>query len=541
MRRNQKVVFQPGTYHSFRLGIDKIVDAIRPTLGPVPRQVAIAPRTRTDRPELLDSGGMIARRLLEFPDRSEDMGAMFVRHLIWRQYEQAGDGAATAAVLFQSLFNQGARYIAAGGNTQRLRLHLEAAMCHVLDDLDARRFHVEGKARLAGIAESICYDPPLAATLGEIFDIVGGFGRVDIRPGRSDAIEREYVEGMYWEQSGVLSRYMYTDEVRSRVELQDAAIVISDLEIHEPRDLAPLVLMAQQAGIRRLVLLVSHLADAAIPWVLAASKDLDKLHMIAVKTPEVHVDDQAAALEDLAVLAGGRPLLRAAGDSLRSIKPDHLGHARRVWADRNYLGIIGGKGDPRLLRRHLAQLKERFKVLDDDESRRRTEKRIGKLLGGSATLWVGGNADHHIEMRKELAERTATAMRGALREGVVAGGGVAMLQCRHSLRRMLEQTTDPDARAAYGCLIHALGEPFRTIVANAGYEPRSVLARDPHGEQGLGLDARTGAVVDVAAAGIFDAASVVSSAVRTAISGAALALTIDVLVHSKRREVSINP
>ena len=531
--KGQRVVFQPATYQGIQRGINQMVEAIRPTLGPRPRIVAID-RILDDRmPELLDDGATIAKRIIQLPDRDEDMGAMLVRDFLWRLQDQVGDGTATAAVLFQSIYNESVRYLASGGNAMRLRSYLERGMRAILDHLTGMTVHLAGKEKLAQIAQAICYDPPLARLLGEIFDIIGEYGRLEIRPGRSRDLEREYVEGMYWER-GLFSREMITDHNRLRTELENAAILVSDLEIEDPRQLLPVITLAIEAGIRSLLIVASKLSEGAIALLLA-NNDPEKLQAIAVKTPGWGRDEQAWALEDLAVLTGGRPFVRVAGDTFSQVKPQDFGHARRVWADRRNFGVVGGKGKPQALRQHLATLRASFERTDEPVLRENLRARIGKLMGGSATLWVGGATELEITARQELAKRTAAAMRGAMMEGVLPGGGVSLLACRPVLQRMLDQSTDPDERAACRILIRAVAEPIRTIVANAGYDASEIMADIKLAGSGYGFDVTSGQVVDMMEAGIWDAAIVQKSAVYGAITTAALALTIDVLVHRQEQ------
>jgi chaperonin GroEL len=216
-----------------------------------------------------------------------------------------------------------------------------------------------------------------------------------------------------------------------------------------------------------------------------------------------------------------------------------LGHARRAWANRSYFGIVGGKGDPRALRKHIVNLRVAFSQAEDPAVRKKLRERIGKLMGGSATLWVGAASELEITARKELAQRTADALRGAIMEGVLAGGGVSLLACRPVLQRALDQSTDADERAAYRILTKAMTEPIRTIIANAGYDASEIMAETKRAEPGHGFDVRSGQIVDMAQAGIFDAASVQAEAVRSAVAGAALALTVDVLVHRRKPEGSL--
>ena len=540
-RRTQRVVFQPAAYRGMQRGINQIVEAIRPTLGPCPRLVAIDRVLSGKMPELLDDGGVIARRIIQLPNHDEDMGAMFIRHLLWRLHERVGDGTATAAVLFQSVYNQGVRYVVSGGNAIQLRRYLEEGMQLILSELSSMAVTLEGKEKLAQIAESICYDPSLAKMLGEIFDIIGEYGHLEIRSGRSRELEREYVEGMYWE-GGILSREMITDHAKLRAEMTNASVLISDLDLEDPRELLPVLEMAKRAGVRALLIVASKLVDMVTALLLSASREPQAFQVVAAKTPGETPTDQAAAMEDLAILTGGRSLVKVAGDTLRGVKPEDLGQVRRAWADRNYLGIVGGKGDPRALRTHIGNLRAAFARATEADLRQRLQKRIGKLMGGSAVLWVGGATELEIERRKALAQRTTDALRGAVREGVVPGGGVALLACRPALQQMLAQSTEGDERAAYVILMKAMEEPIRTIIANAGYDASEIMAEVKLAGPGHGFDVKSEQVVDMAQAGIFDVAAVQKAGVHGAIAGAALALTIDVLIHHKKpEEVAAKP
>jgi chaperonin GroEL len=389
--------------------------------------------------------------------------------------------------------------------------------------------HLSGQEQLAQIAESICYDPALAKLMGEIFDIIGEYGRLEIRAGRGRELEREYVEGMYWER-GLASREMITDHTRVRTEFENAAILISDLDIEQPQQLFPALELALRAKIGALLIVANKLSDNAIGFLLANKKP-EQFQVVAVQTPGYSKEEQAAALEDLAILTGGRPFIKVAGDTFEAIKVEHFGRARRVWADPRNFGIIGGKGDPRALRQHIATLRAAYSGSEDTVLQGKLLGRIGKLLGGSATLWIGGATELEINARLELAERTAAAMRGAMMEGVVPGGGLALLSCRQALQQQLEKAADTDERAAYRILLTALEAPLRTLVSNAGYDSSEVLAQINLAGPGYGFDVVSGQVVDMIRAGIWDAAVVQKSAAYAAIASGALALTIDVLVH----------
>jgi chaperonin GroEL len=542
MRKGQspQVVFQPQAYRGMQRGINQMVEAVRPTLGPLPRFVAIDRAADSRTPELLDSGATIARRILELPDRDADMGAMFLRHVLWKVHEKVGDGTATTAVLLHSIYNQGVRYLASGGNAMVLRRHLEEGMHVILNELAGMTAQVEGKRILAQVAESICYDPPLARLLGEIFDIIGEYGQLDIRSGRSRELEREYVEGIYWE-GGLLSREMITDHAKLRTEMHNAAILVSDLALEDPRQVVPVLEMAHGAGIRALLIIATQLSSSVTAVLLSASREPEKFQVIAAKTPGMTSTDQAMAMEDLAILTGGRPLVKIAGHTLNGLMLEDLGRARRVWADRTYSGIVGGRGDPHALRAHIASLRSAFGQATDKDLRQKLQKRIGRLMGGSATLRVGGTTETEIKVRRELAERTADALRGVVREGMLPGGGVSLLACRPSLQQRLECSAGADERAAYQILTRATEAPIRTILTNAGYDASEVMAEIRLAGNGHGFDVRSRQVVDMVQAGIWDAAAVLKTAVRSAVSGAALALTTDVLVHHKQPPRSTEP
>jgi len=506
-----RVVFNPQVHQGMLRGIEQIVNAVRPTLGPFPRLVLYdKSATSSSPPEFLDDAGTIARRVIQIKGRDADVGAMLVRHMLWTLREEVGDGTATAAVIFDSLYRSGLRYLAAGANAMRLRPHLEAGLREILTKLD------------------------------EMSRPIGPYGRLEIRKGHGRHYDREYVEGMYWD-TGLLSRAFVVDTARQRVELENPFILISDLEIEDPRELVPVFALCVREGIKDLLIVSRKMSETLIGMLVynREQKKLD-LNIIGVKTPGVSVTDQRTALMDMAVLTGGRPFLREAQDSLRAIKLADLGRARRIWAERGHFGIIGGGGDPRKLREHIAQLRTRHADTTDLEERERVQARIGKLLGGSATLYVGATTETELDYKKEWAKRVADAMRGALREGVVPGGGVALFACRAHLLEKAAQSEEFEAQAAYRMLAEAMEMPMRVLLENAGYVASEALSRLHGLGPSSGLDVRSGEVVDMWEAGILDITTVVKAAVRGAVSTAALALTTDVLVHRAAAPQALN-
>ena len=526
------VVFQPRSSVGMRRGIDRLVAAIRPTLGPIHRNVLIEQQSRQGLPELLDNGAVIARRIIELPDRDEDMGAMYLRQLLWSMYESVGDGTATAALIFHSIYKQGLRFIAAGGDAMRLRGQLERCAPLILDRLQQMTFTLEGKEDLSRLAETICHEPALAQVLGEIFDIVGEFGQLDIRVSPGRKIEREYVEGMYW-SGGLFSREMASQPGSARAELEDCAILATDLEIKEPMAMLHVLDVAQSAGIRSMLLVASSVSDRALS-VLLMQPNREKVRVVATKAPAESSDERREGLEDLGILSGGRLFLQATADTLNSLKADDFGMARRAWADQDRFGITGGKGDPRRVRHHLGILRSTFAACDSPQRRRRLQERIGRLLGGSAVLSIGHPSSIAAQAQKDLAEHTAEAMRGAMRNGVLPGGGAALLACRPLFQQKLRRTSDEYEGAACRIVAHALEAPTRVLLENAGLDPVEVLNELAASAEGCGYDTVGHRVVNMAEAGIVDSGSVIAEAVSRAISGAALALTVDVLVHRSK-------
>ncbi|MBN2469364.1 MAG: hypothetical protein JXN59_01470, partial [Anaerolineae bacterium] len=457
MKQKQRpgVVFQPRVHATIGKGINTIVDAVKPTLGPVAGVVAIDYINKSNsRPELIDNGGMIARRIIEISDRDQDMGAMLTRSMILRQYEEVGDGTATTAVLFQAIYNAGVRYLAAGANAMRLRHYLEQALPLILAELDSLTFRVEGQAALSSVAESLCHDAEMAELMGEIFEMVGEYGQLDIRKGHGRGLKREYIEGIYY-NTGLFSREMLDDGDPVRTEYQNPAIFLSDFELEDPRELYPVLKVAADAGVTALVVILRGMSDQAMSVILA-NKRIDKFKAIAIKLPGLNAEDRMAALQDLSVLTGATPILKATGDSLERVTQQHFGQARRVWAERRLFGLIGGRGNPRQLRQHFANLESSYLRAKDAGQRTRIQERIGRLMGGSATLWIGGATEPEIEVRKALAERTALVMRTTVRDGVVPGGGLALMRCRALVEQRGRAAADADERAAYHILAEAL-------------------------------------------------------------------------------------
>lgn len=542
MKAKQKpgVVFQPHVHHRLQRGIDKLVNAIRPTLGPLACGVAIDPLNDAETlPEFLDDGGLIARRIIELPNRGEDMGAMLLRGMLLRQYERVGDGTATAAVLFKAIFDAGLRYIAAGGNSMQLRRYLESLTPCILDELDRMVFRLEGETALTRMAMSVCHDEALASIMGEAFDLIGEFGRLDVREGYGRGLTREYVEGTYF-HTGLLSRTNLPEDSTQKLIYENPSVFLSDFDIDDHRELFPILQAANVSSTESLVIIVRSLSEKAIALLTAHNK-MDKFKVAAVKLPGLNADDRMAAVDDLSRLTGAKPYLTVVGNRLESMTASDFGTARRLWADMRSFGLVGGGGNPAKLREHIRILKTRYHNLPDKDDRKKLQERIGNLLGGAITVYVGGFTEPDIKNRKSIADRTGLALRSAIQEGVVPGGGIALLNCREMLQQQRAYITDTDHRAAYNILIEAFAAPARSIFQNAGYDSSEVMAQLIHECADVGFDVIGKRVVNMREAGILDSATTLKASVRNAISTAAMALTIDSLVHLSNPEMVGKP
>ena len=531
-----KIIHEPRTQQALKRGITTLVNAIAPTLGPTPRHSIARNQAKF---ELLDDGGLIARRIIALPEQEDDVGAMLLRQVLWGVHQHVGDGAATTALLYARIHQEGLRFIAAGANPMRLRARLMELLPKVSERLLSQARPLAGEAELKALAFSVCYDEEMAAALGEVMHTIGQYGQVDVRAGHGRGLEYNYVEGSYW-SGGAQSKEMLRGFQRPIAEMHDAAILATDMDIEEPRDLVPLMSLALRQGVKNLLLIVASISDSGLSVVL--DKRLrDQIQTIVVKLDVFHPGELSVALEDIALLTGARPLLQKAGESLERVQAGDFGEARWVWADDKNFGFASGKSDPRQLREVVRSLRNACAAADDDDDRRRILERLGRLNGGLATVYVGGIAEEEIRGRKESAERAIRALRLAADHGVLPGGGLALLRCRDRLLEEADEQIDIESRAARLIMAQAVEAPIRQLLANAGYDPSEALARLTDCGLGDGYDLMRDEIVDMAEAGILDVARVQLEALNRAVSSAALALTIDVLVLHREPETMTDP
>jgi len=538
--RKPAVVLQPKTYHDLQTGVNLIVKAIRPTLGPLPRTVLMEGLRRGDLPEFLDDGATIARRIIQIKPRGWDVGAMLIREALWKMHEEVGDGTATMAVIYQTILNEGIRYITQFGcNAMLLRSGLERGLQTVIETIRQESMLLYGKENITKIARGICQgDVEMADVMGEIFDIVGEDGLIIVEGWNKWGVEREYIEGTYWDLSGWFSRLLVTDSAEKRTVFEDAAILISDLEIKDPNQLVPVLEKCAKGGIKKLVIIAKELSDSAI-GLLVNNNRAKTIQSLAVRTPRMQEMGRVASMEDIAALTGGKIFYSAATNSFSDFQVEDLGHARRAWANESLFGVFGGKGDPRRIRQHIVALRGMLSKTEERYDKEMLQKRLGRLLGGTAIFRVGALTDHARETRKNVAERAVTSLRNALRGGVIPGGGTALLNARSALEGL--PARNEDEAIAYKILARALEEPMRAIVKNAGYVPDVIIEKVKASPKGYGFEARSGKIADMKQAGILDASLTVQNALKIAVGGAAMTLTTDVIVLHKKPVETIVP
>jgi chaperonin GroEL len=431
---------------------------------------------------------------------------------------------------------EGYRYIAAGGDSMALRHNLETALKLVLSKLEKLAKPIQSSAQVRRLALTICSDADLANALGEIIDVVGASGLLEFRKAQGRALKIEYREGNYWQNSGFLSTVMINDQTLQRAYVEDVFILVTDLVVEKNEDLIPVFSVAQQAGAKRLILITKKIEDSAM-GTLMLPKNRAILEVFGAKTPGISSEDQLDALDELRIITGAIPLVGAAGDTWAQLTPEHLGQARRAWINKNYLGIINGKTDSIELRGYLQKLQRKYELAEKVADKNDLQTRMGRLQGGSAMLFVAGATETEIETRLELAKKTAQALRSAMRDGVVPGGGSALLACCPLLEDLADSAVDADLRAAYRIVSQALQQPFEVIAENAGVDmhtvavARQTILEEP--DRFLSFDVMKKKVVEPFESGLLDSAGVTKAALRSAITSAALALTVDVVVHQK--------
>ena len=523
-----------------------MADAVKPTLGPLPRFVGIEGSIRDRPPELLDNAAIIARRIIQIAHPTADVGAMMMRHALWRMHEVCGDGAATMAVLAQAILKEADKAIAAGAHPALIRRGIEQGVHRATAWLSAAAIRPasgrQARELLEALAQTSCSDAELQKVLVEVVGIIGSDGAVQVINHNGRGVEREYIEGALWDSPWLATGFA-TDNSQSVARLTDGAVVLLDGKLDAADNALQGMRRLYELGYRSALVVAGDLSDE-VKALLIQAKLNEVMYVLPVKAPGVDAK-RAAALQDLAVLTGARVLV---GDSaaFARLTAEDVGSVRRAWANARQFGIIGGRRDPFALRAAIAAVRKRMDEVTDLDEIGELRLRLGRLSGGIAIVRVGGVTNRDQEQRREQAIRLARALQMASAGGYLAGGGAALFKAGHVLLTDLHAPKDDESAMGVRCLARALAAPLMTIAANAGFDPRAVadgvrdaLRASP--DVGYGFDARSGKVVDMLATKVVDAAETVIRAVQVAGSLAATAITTAAVVHHRKPEMATKP
>ncbi|MCC6178421.1 MAG: chaperonin GroEL [Chloroflexi bacterium] len=519
-------------------GATTMTRLIRPTLGPVARTVAIMPLVGSGPPEVLDSGGTIARRTIQIDDPFEDIGAMLIRHLVWRVFEDVGDGAATAAVLAERLLIEAERQVAAGASPVALRRGIERGLDIAREGLRRQARRVDSPDEIVGVVAGVLRDPKLAAMVAEVVDGVGPEGAVLVEEAAGAETDYEYVEGVRWD-GGWLSPAFHRG-IEPVVRLLEPAILLVNFALDNAEQLLPAVEATLASGRRSLFVVAPEASEPALSLLLVNRERGILDEAVAVKAPSMG-RQRLEILDDLAAIVGARCFDRDRGDRLENLTAEDLGSARQAWARRSTFGFLGGRGDRAAVRRRMVAARgELSQAGNDTWLRGKIRERIGKLAGAVAVILAGAPtpADRaELKVRVEAAVATA---RAGLRDGVVPGGGAAYLACVPALEAAAKEMSG-DEKTGIQVLARALGGPMAAIAANAGLAPAPILHAATQRPPGSVFDVLRGEWVDPWESGLLDSLAVLQAALDAAGSAAATALTSDVLIHRPDVEPSFEP
>ncbi len=519
----KQIVFHDDARMRIRRGAEILAEAVKVTLGPRGRTVVLD-REYGD-PQIVNSGVVVAKAI-ELEDRFENMGAQLLREVAAGTSEMAGDGTTTATVIAHGLIQEGLKYLAAGMNPMALKRGIEQAVDIVVAELKQMAQPCATAQEIAHVAAiSANNDRAIGDLVAQAMEKVGRDGAVSIEDGSGMASELEVVEGLQFDR-GFLSAYFVNDAERQSAVLEDAAVLLVEQKLSALHELVPVLEAAAKAGLPLLVVAEEVEADALATLVVNSVRGV--LKTCAVRSPGFG-GQRKAMLEDIALLTGGRLVSPELGLSPEKAQLEHLGRARRIVVDKDHTTIVGGAGDKDRIRERIESLKRERRDAASDYDREKLDERIAKLSGGVAVIKVGAATETELKERKLRVEDALHATRAAVEEGIVPGGGVALLRARSALDGVRLATLEESS--GLQTVARALEEPLRRIVLNAAQEPSVVLDRVASSAQrGFGYNAATGEYGDMMQMGIIDPAKVTRLALQNASSIASLVLTIDCLI-----------
>ena len=520
---------------ALKRGFDQIAELLAHTLGPT--QGVILSQHEGRPAEILSDAAMIVRRIIALPNRVEDVGAMLARNLVWRQNTLVGDGCATTAVLAQAMLDRAHRFVAAGGNAMILRRGMDRATLAAVAALSAQAQPIAADGDLARVAETITGDEKLSAVLAEIFGKLGSDAFVTIEDYLAPYLERQYYEGGRF-SGKLVSPYFITDLAARRAVVEDCHVALYAGEVSNLDDVQPLLEMVAGTSWHQVALIIKGISSTALTT-LVLNHQNKKMKILGVELREAE-SKRLLDFDDLAVLTGATVLSPETGRTLRDIEPNDLGAAPRIEANDDELVIVAGEGDAEAINQRATMLRAQLASLDEkDDAAKHLQMRIARLGGQVAKLMIGAHTEAERNVIRQKAEKAMRALPIALREGVVAGGGVAYLNCIAALDRI-----EAKGDEAFGVQVikHALAEPFRRIALNAGVSaPAAIRAEAQARGADFGYDAMNEQIVSMRDVGIVDAVGVLRQALQTAASGAVMALTTETIVLHENPETVFEP
>jgi chaperonin GroEL len=518
------IAFDENARRALERGMNTLADAVKVTLGPKGRNVVL--EKKWGAPTITNDGVSIAKEI-ELEDPYEKIGAELVKEVAKKTDDVAGDGTTTATVLAQALVREGLRNVAAGANPMALKRGIEKAVDAVSAELLAMAKEVETKDQIAATASISAADPQIGEIIAEAMDKVGKEGVITVEESNTFGLELELTEGMRFDK-GYISGYFVTDAERMEASYEDPYILIANSKISGVKDLLPILEKVMQSG-KPLVILSEDVEGEALST-LVVNKIRGTFRSVAVKAPGFG-DRRKAMLQDIAILTGGQVVSEEVGLKLDSIGLELLGRARKVVVTKDETTIVEGAGDPEQIAGRVNQIRAEIEKSDSDYDREKLQERLAKLAGGVAVIKAGAATEVELKERKHRIEDAVRNAKAAVEEGIVAGGGVALLQASEAAFAKLE--LEGDEATGANIVRVAVEAPLKQIAINAGLEGGVVAEKVRNLETGWGLNAANGEYVDLIKAGIIDPAKVTRSALQNAASIAALFLTTEAVVADK--------
>ena len=507
-------------------GVDAVANAVKVTLGPKGRYVVLDKKFGA--PTITNDGVTIAREI-EVEDVFENQGAQLVREVATATNDVAGDGTTTATVLAQAIVRQGLKNVAAGANPLALKRGIEKAVDQVVQNIATQSKEVSGKDQIARVATISAGDDEIGDVIADAIEKVGKDGVVNVEEGQTFGMDLEFTEGMQFDK-GYISPYMVTDQDRMEATLEDPYILIANQKIGSVRDVLPVLEAVIQSG--KPLLIIAEDVEGESLATLVVNKLRGTFTGVAVKAPGFG-DRRKRMLEDIAILTNAEVITEELGLKLENTQLSQLGRARRVVVAKDTTTIVDGGGDAKAIKGRINQIKAEVENTDSDFDREKLQERLAKLSGGVAVVKVGAATETEMKEKKHRVEDALQATRAALEEGIVPGGGVALLQASSAIsigENGASADGSDDERTGARIVLRALEEPLRQLAENAGLEGSVVVNDVRKAKKGQGLNAATNEIVDLVAAGVIDPAMVTRSALQNAASIAKNILTTEAIV-----------